>query len=78
MRSHRSLSEIGILSNSKLVISFIICALLQILVISIAPLAKIFQVVPLSLRQWAIVILLSITPIIIVELQKNINNKRDT
>lgn len=38
MRSNRSLTEIGLLSNSKLVISFIICALLQIVVISIPPL----------------------------------------
>ncbi|NLK99816.1 MAG: calcium-translocating P-type ATPase, PMCA-type [Clostridiales bacterium] len=78
MRSNRSLSEIGVLSNSKLVLSFIICALLQIAVISIAPLAKIFQVVPLNSRQWAIVFILAITPIVIVELQKKINNRRHT
>jgi Ca2+-transporting ATPase len=78
MRSNRSLSEIGVLSNSKLVISFIICALLQISVISIGPLARIFQVVTLSLRQWAIVLLLSITPIIVVELQKKLNSKKRT
>ncbi len=78
MRSNRSLSEIGILTNSKLVISFIICALLQIVVISIAPLANIFQVVPLNLRQWALVLLLSITPIVVVEIQKKINNKIQT
>lgn len=78
MRSHLSLSEIGILSNNKLVISFIICSILQITVISIAPLARVFQVVPLNVRQWAIVLLLSITPIIVVELQKKINNKKHT
>lgn len=76
MRSHLSLSEIGIFSNRKLTLSFIICAFLQIVVISIAPLAKVFQVVPLSLRQWAIVLLLSISPIVVVELQKKLNNKR--
>ncbi|NLO10495.1 MAG: calcium-translocating P-type ATPase, PMCA-type [Clostridiales bacterium] len=78
MRSHLSLSEIRVFSNSKLVMSFIICALLQIVVISIAPLARIFQVVPLNMRQWAIVFLLAIAPIIVVELQKKINNKRAT
>lgn len=76
MRSKRSLSEIGIFTNHKLTISFIICAFLQISVISIAPLAKIFQVVPLTLRQWVIVFLLSIAPIVVVELQKKINSKR--
>ncbi|NLL72698.1 MAG: calcium-translocating P-type ATPase, PMCA-type [Clostridiales bacterium] len=78
MRSSRSLSEIGVFTNSKLVISFIICAFLQVAVISILPLAKIFQVVPLSLRQWATVILLAIMPIFIVELQKKFNSKKQT
>lgn len=74
MRSEHSLSEIGIFGNRKLVVSFIICAFLQIAVISFVPLAKLFQVVPLSLRQWAIVMLLSIAPIAIVEMQKNFNS----
>lgn len=78
MRSNRSLSEIGTFTNSKLVLSFIICAFLQIVAISILPLAKIFQVVPLTLRQWAIVFLLAIMPIVVVELQKKINSKRRT
>ena len=78
MRSHRSLSEIGVLSNRKLVLSFIICALLQITVISIAPLARVFQVVPLNLRQWAIVFLLAISPVVVVEFQKRINSKKFT
>jgi Ca2+-transporting ATPase len=78
MRSNRSLSEIGVFTNKKLVMSFVICAFLQIVVISIVPLARIFQVVPLNLRQWAIVFLLSITPIVIVELQKKINKKSHT
>ena len=78
MRSHLSLSEIGVFSNSKLVLSLVICTLLQMAVISVAPLAKIFQAVPLNLRQWTIVYILAITPIAVVELQKMINNKRHT
>ena len=74
MRSEHSLSEIGIFSNKKLVYSFIICALLQISVIMIPQLAKIFQVVPLSIRQWAIVLFLSFVPIIAVEIQKKVNS----
>ena len=76
MRSDQSLSEIGLLSNKKLVLSFIICAFMQITVISLPPLAKIFQVVPLSLRQWAIVVLLSFVPIVVVEIQKKANTFR--
>lgn len=74
MRSDHSLSEIGIFTNSKLVISFIICAFLQIAVITIAPLAKVFQVTPLTLRQWAMTLFLSFIPILAVEIQKRLNS----
>ncbi len=73
MRSDHSLAEIGLLTNRKLVFSFLICSALQILVITIPALATVFQVVPLSFRQWAIVLLLSMVPIIVVELQKRVN-----
>lgn len=73
MRSDHSISEIGLFTNKKLVYSFIICALLQTSVIMIPPLAKVFQVVPLNLRQWAITLFLSFVPIIVVEFQKKAN-----
>ncbi len=76
MRSSHSLSKIGAFTNRKLVYSFLICAFLQISVITIPPLAVIFQVIPLNIRQWAIVALLSITPILVVEVQKAINGNR--
>ncbi len=70
MRSEHSLSKIGVFTNRKLVYSFLICAFLQIVVLTIPALSKIFQVVPLSSRQWAITFLLSFVPILVVELQK--------
>ena len=73
MRSDRSLSDVGISSNPRLVFSFIICSFLQVAVISFPPLAKVFQVVPLDIRQWAMVLLLSMAPIVIVEFQKKSN-----
>lgn len=76
MRSEHSLSEIGLFGNRQLVFSFVVCAFLQIAVITMVPLAKVFQVVPLTLRQWAIVLLLSIFPIVLVELQKRVNSHR--
>jgi Ca2+-transporting ATPase len=76
MRSEHSLSKIGLFSNMKLVYSFIICSILQISVITIPALAKVFQVVPLTLRQWALVLFLSFVPIIVVELQKLLNSRR--
>lgn len=73
MRSEHSLADIGVLSNRKLVYSFLICAFLQIIVLTIPALAKIFQVVPLTARQWAITLLLSFVPILVVELQKKVS-----
>jgi Ca2+-transporting ATPase len=75
MRSEHSLSEIGLFTNKKLIYSFIICSFLQISVITISPLAKIFQVVPLSGKQWAITLFLAFMPIIVVEIQKMFNNR---
>ena len=73
MRSEHSLSDIGIMTNRKLVYSFLICGLLQVSVITIPTLSSIFQVVPLTLRQWSMVLFLSFVPIIVVELQKKLN-----
>lgn len=70
MRSEHSLRKIGLFTNIQLLLSFIICAFLQIIVISVKPLATIFKVVPLNTAQWSIVILLSFLPIVVVELQK--------
>lgn len=75
MRSNLSLSQIGLFSNKKLILSFIVCSFLQISVISIPFLARIFQVVPLSIRQWLLVLLLSFAPIVIIELQKLFSTK---
>lgn len=70
MRSEHSIFKIGFFTNPKLLISFIICALLQVIVISTERLAIVFKVVPLTQFQWAIVFFLSFLPIVIVELQK--------
>lgn len=70
MKSIHSISQVGIFSNVRLVISFIICLMLQITVISLPILAKIFLVTPLNIRQWAIVFLLSFIPIVVMEIQK--------
>lgn len=75
MRSEHSIGDIGLFSNSKMVLSFIICTILQVAVISLKPLADIFKVVPLTPAQWSVVVLLSFLPIVFVELQKG-KNKR--
>jgi Ca2+-transporting ATPase len=75
MRSEHSLSEVGVFGNRKLVLSFIICGLMQVAVISLKPLSDIFQVVNLNSIQWAYVFLLSFVPIVVVELQKMFNRR---
>ena len=70
VRSEHSIFKIGLFSNIRLVISFIICTLLQVSVISITTLAKIFKVTPLTSSQWAIVFILAAMPIFLVEMQK--------
>ncbi len=70
MRSDHSLAKVGLFSNIKLLLSFIVCSFLQIIVISLKPLAEIFKVVPLTPAQWSVVLVLSFMPIIVVELQK--------
>lgn len=75
MRSRHSLKVIGVFTNKKMVLSFVVCAFLQIIVISVAPLAHVFQVVPLSFLQWIIVFILSFLPIPIIELQKASTNR---
>lgn len=70
MRSEYSIFKAGILKNHYLVGAFIAGAVLQISVISVAPLADIFKVTALNVQQWGIVALLSLLPIALVELQK--------
>lgn len=76
IRSENSLFEIGILKNKYLNIAFLAGAILQIAVIVIEPIAKIFDVVPLNIEQWIFTIAISITPIIIIEFKKKIKELR--
>lgn len=77
-RSDNSLFKIGFFSNSKMVISFIICTVLQTSVIAIPNLAALFNVVPLNLVQWLIVSSLSLFPLLAVECGKILHNRNET
>ncbi len=74
MRSEHSIFHIGLFTNPKMILSFIIGTIMQVTVISVDSLARIFKVIPLSLTEWITVFLFSIMPIIIVEFQKKINS----
>lgn len=70
VKSEYSMLKTNLLSNKKLVLSFFICLALEISVIMIPALSKIFKTSPLDLHQWAVVIGLSLSPILVVELEK--------
>lgn len=74
MRSEHSLFSVGVFSNKYLVGAFFAGLVLQVSVITLAPLAAVFKVCSLSGAQWAAVAVLSAMPLILVELQKKISS----
>ena len=70
LQSEKSIFEVGFLSNISLVLAFIACTILQVSVISIPFLSTIFKTVNLNFCQWLIVWLLSISPLVLVEIEK--------
>jgi Ca2+-transporting ATPase len=70
MRSEKSLFSIGAFSNKYLIGALIAGVILQVSVIMLPPLAPLFGVHPLSGVQWLIVAVLSVMPLLIIELQK--------
>ena len=74
-RSEKSLLHIGLCSNKRLILSAALCAFLQIITICIPALNTMFGTTPLGITEWATVIILSVLPIPIMELQKYIRNQ---
>ncbi len=74
MRSEGSVIK-GLLSNVWLDLSFIVGVILEVSVISLPICAPLFGVTALTAAEWAITAALSLTPLIVVELQKKINAK---
>ena len=76
IRSENSIFEIGVFKNKYLNIAFLAGAILQIAVVVIKPIAKIFDVVPLNTTQWIFTFAISITPIVIMEFKKKLKELR--
>jgi len=72
MRSRHSLFHVGFFSNKVMNLSFLVCTLLQLLVITHPWLQGIFEVNSLTFSQWIVVISCSIAPVIFMELQKHV------
>ncbi len=73
IRSEESIFKAGIFGNKYLIGALILGAILQIGVVCVPILADIFNLVPLNMTQWLYVFLISISPILIMEVQKKFN-----
>jgi len=65
-----SIFKIGLFTNLYLIMAIFISGFLQYIVISMASLQVFFKTVPLTLNQWWIIIILSLSPIVYVEFLK--------
>lgn len=74
VRSEESILKIGLFTNKFLLGALALGTLLQVVVIAIPALATIFDVTPLNEIQWMYTIAISISPLIIMEAQKRLND----
>ena len=73
IRSEESIFKIGILTNIYLVGAALIGIVLGIVVVAIPSIANIFDLVSLNNKQWIYTVLISISPLFIMEGQKLLN-----
>ena len=76
LRSERSIFKMNFFSNMKMVFSLLLCFTLQILVVSFKSFSSIFKTSPLSFNAWGLVLLLSFSPLLLVEIEKIFNKTR--
>lgn len=63
----------GIFENKYLLGAFILGTFMQIIVVIIPSFAEVFKLVPLNKIQWLYTLGISVLPLVIVELQKKVN-----
>lgn len=73
IKSDESIFKVGFFENKYLVGALALGGILQITPVCIPMFAEIFKLVPLSGMQWIYVILISILPVVIMEIQKKFN-----
>ena len=76
VKSKDSIFKTGFFENKYLVLSLLLGGLLQAIVVIIPSFASVFKLVPLNNIQWIYTILISISPIVIIEVQKRLNDFR--
>lgn len=73
VKSDESIFKVGIFENKYLLGAFLLGTVLQLGIVFVPSLAEIFKLTELNATQWLITIGISVAPIIIVEIQKKVN-----
>ena len=76
VRSRKSILRVGRRGNRKLTLSVLLCAALQIAVITLPPLMPIFGTAALNPAQWGAVAGLSFAPVLVMEVVKAVGKSR--
>ena len=71
-----SLFHIGIFSNPAMNRAFLVGLGMQLAVLCLPPLQRIFQTVPLNPLEWAVVLLLAVAPVVVCEGEKWLRRKK--
>ena len=71
-----SLFHIGLFSNLSMNKAFLVGALMQLAVLCMPPLQMIFKTVPLGATEWAAVLILALTPLVVCELTKALRRRK--
>lgn len=73
VKSEESIFKVGLFENKYLLGAFVLGTVLQLGIVFVPNLAEIFKLTQLNSTQWLITLVISIAPIIIVEVQKKFN-----
>ena len=73
IRSEESIFKCGLFKNKYLVIAFILGLVMQVGIVFIPSVRNIFSLTELNQTQWGIVAGISMLPLVIMELQKKLN-----
>ena len=75
IRSDRSIFQSDLLSNRGIVYSALFSIFITLMVALIPPVARVFQIVPLSLHHWLVVAGITIMLLVVAEIQKAVTRK---
>ena len=73
----QSLFHIGVFSNPAMNKAFLVGLGLQLSVLCFPPFQAVFQTVPLNPLEWAVVLTLSVTPVVVCELAKALRRRTE-